>query len=96
MIWISIINRLSYDVTICPALMTDGILWFTDLSTPDPYGILPVVGGALSFVSMMSTTAQNRNVMFKKLFKFMKFFPLISVPIWMTFPAAFNLYWLIS
>ena len=57
MIWISVINRLAYDVTICPALMTDGLLWFQDLSTPDPYGILPVCGGVLSFISMMSTTA---------------------------------------
>ena len=77
-------------------MMTDGILWFKDLSVPDPTGILPVLGGVMSFVAMMSSSASNRNPMFRKVFKYFKFLPLISVPIWMTFPAAFNLYWLSS
>lgn len=30
----------------------------------------------------------------RKMAKFLKLLPLISVPIWMTFPAAFNVYWM--
>lgn len=46
------INRLSYDFTTNPAILTDGILWFKDLSSPDPYGILPIVGGIISYLNV--------------------------------------------
>lgn len=36
-VFISMINRLSYNYDIKPAIMTDGFLWFTDLSSPDPW-----------------------------------------------------------
>lgn len=32
----------------------------------------------------------------KKFAKFFKLLPLISIPIWMTFPAAFNVYWIVT
>ena len=94
MIYISMINRLSYDFTINPAILTDGFLWFKDLSSPDPLGILPIVGGCFSLLNVMSTNVSGGNANVKKFSKFLKILPLISVPIWMTFPAAFNIYWL--
>jgi membrane protein insertase Oxa1/YidC/SpoIIIJ len=47
MIMISMINRISYNIDINPAILTDGILWFKDLSSPDPYGILPIASGII-------------------------------------------------
>ena len=97
LVYISMINRVSYNFDINPAILTDGILWFKDLSAPDPLGILPVVGGAISLLNIMSVSgggASNQN--FRKFGKFMRVMPLISIPIWMTFPAAFNVYWIVN
>jgi len=58
-IYISLINRLAYNVDINPAIMTDGILWFKDLSSPDPIGILPFLGGFLSLLNIMSASASQ-------------------------------------
>jgi YidC/Oxa1 family membrane protein insertase len=96
MVYISMINRLSYDYDINPAILTDGILWFKDLSSPDPYGILPILGGLFSMLNIMSTNAGGGNNQMRKISKFLRVLPLISVPIWMTFPAAFNVYWLVT
>jgi YidC/Oxa1 family membrane protein insertase len=90
------INRLSYNFDINPAILTDGILWFKDLSSPDPTGILPVIGGVLSMLNILSTSTTGGNANFRKFAKFMRVMPLISIPIWMTFPAAFNLYWAVT
>jgi hypothetical protein len=56
---------------------------------------LPVLGGGISMLNILST-ATGGNATFRKFSKFMKVMPLLSIPIWMTFPAAFNLYWLVN
>ena len=96
LVYIARINNLSYDFTICPSMMTDGYLWFTDLTQPDPTGILPIIGGVFSLLNILSSNATSANQTARKMSKLMRIFPLISVPIWMTFPAAFNLYWLVT
>ena len=96
MVYISMINRLSYNFDINPAILTDGILWFKDLSSPDPTGILPVLGGTLSMLNILSTSNAGANSQFRKFAKLFRILPLISIPIWMTFPAAFNIYWLVT
>ena len=96
MVYISMINRLSYNFDINPAILTDGILWFKDLSSPDPTGILPVLGGMFTFLNVISNNTASGNATMRKFSKFFRVFPLISIPIWMTFPAAFNVYWLIT
>ena len=96
LVYISLINRVSYNFDINPAILTDGILWFKDLSSPDPWGVLPVVGGMLSLLNVMSAGGANTNSNFRKFSKFMRVMPLISIPIWMTFPSAFNLYWMVN
>lgn len=73
--------------------MSDGLLWFSDLSSPDPTGILPVLGGTISLLNMLTTSTLNTNSVMRKMRRYMYLFPLVTVPIWMTFPAAFNLYW---
>jgi len=96
MVYISIINRLSYNFDINPAILSDGILWFQDLSSPDPWGILPVAGGLMSLLNILTNSNTASSAKMRKYSKYLKVFPLISIPIWMTFPAAFNIYWLIS
>ena len=94
-VYISVINRLSYNFDINPAIMTDGILWFKDLSSPDPYGILPLIGGCISLMNTFSTSMSGANTNMRKMARMFRMMPLISIPIWMTFPSAFNIYWII-
>lgn len=96
LVYISMINRLSFNYDLNPAILTDGFLWFKDLSAPDPYGILPLLGGVVSLLNILSTSTTTVTPTMRKLRKYIYFLPLISVPIWMTFPAAFNLYWISS
>jgi YidC/Oxa1 family membrane protein insertase len=93
-VFISMINRLSYNYDIKPAILTDGFLWFTDLSSPDPYGVLPVIGGTITLLNILSTSTTNVNPMMRRIRRYMYFFPFITIPVWMTFPSAFNLYWM--
>ena len=95
MVYISMINRISYDYQINPAILTDGMLWFKDLSSPDPTGILPIMGGIFSLLNVMSTNTSGGNAKMRKFGKVLRLLPLVSIPIWMTFPAAFNIYWLV-
>ena len=94
--FISLINKLSYDCTINPAILTDGFLWFTDLTAPDPLGILPVVGAGLTLMNMMNSQVTSTNETIRKVRRYMFVLPLLTAPVWMTFPVAFNLYWMIS
>ena len=55
LVFISLINKLSYDCTINPAVLTDGFLWFSDLTSPDPYGILPILGASLTFMNLLNS-----------------------------------------
>jgi YidC/Oxa1 family membrane protein insertase len=40
-----------------PGMTKQGVLWFTDLSVPDPYMILPVVAG-LGFLAVLEVGAE--------------------------------------
>lgn len=53
MIYMSMINRLSFNYEINQKILTEGMLWFKDLSSPDPTGILPVLGGTLTLLNML-------------------------------------------
>ena len=81
-------QRLSYQYDINPAILTDGLLWFKDLSSPDPTGILPILGGTVSLLNMLSTSTLNSNSVMRKMRRYMYLFPLVTVPIWMTFPVV--------
>ena len=96
LVWISMINRLAFNYDINPAILTEGMLWFKDLSSPDPFGILPFVGGLVSLLNIMSTTTTNLTTTMRKLRRYLFVLPLLSIPIWMTFPVAFNIYWIFS
>lgn len=91
----SIVTRMAYNAHDYPGMLTDGILWFKDLSSPDPYGILPIICGLMSFINIVTSANMGSNPMFRKFMKGFRLLPLISIPIYMTFPVAFNIYWII-
>ena len=94
LVYISMINRLAFNYDIQPGMLTEGFFWFKDLSSPDPTGILPLLGGIVSLLNILTTSTMNTSSMMRKFRRYIYIFPFISVPIWMTFPSAFNLYWL--
>jgi len=96
LVYISMINRLSFNYDLCPNILTDGFLWFRDLSAPDPYGILPLIGGVVSLLNILSTSTTSMTPTMRKIRRYVYFLPLISVPIWMTFPAVKYLLLIIS
>ncbi|MDP0488923.1 MAG: YidC/Oxa1 family membrane protein insertase [Fusobacterium sp. JB021] len=66
-------------------------LWFS-LITPDPFFILPILNGAISFVQQKIMGTAN-NPQMKKM---MYMFPLMMVFISYKMPGGLQLYWLIS
>ena len=96
MVWVSLINRMAFNYDKNPELLTQGLLWFKDLSQPDPFCILPVIGAGVTLMTMMSNTNAAMNATMRKMRRYMFILPLLSIPIWMTFPSAFNLYWVCS
>lgn len=81
MVYISMINRLSYNFEMNPAILNEGMLWFTDLSSPDPTGMLPLLGGVVSLLNFLTSRTNNSNSTFRKMRKFIIFLPLLAVPI---------------
>ena len=84
------INRLAFNYDQCPSMLTDGFLWFKDLSAPDPYGILPLLGGLISLLNILSTTTTSITPTMRRIRRYVYVLPLISIPIWMTFPAVYQ------
>jgi len=96
MTYISLVNKLSYNYNMSPAMLTEGLFWFRDLSSPDPYCILPVLGGLINVLNMLNTTVTSGSTVMRKMRKYILIMPLISIPVQMTFPSAFNIYWISS
>jgi membrane protein insertase Oxa1/YidC/SpoIIIJ len=88
LVYISLVNRLSLNYDLNPAILTEGFLWFKDLSAPDPYGILPIIGGLITWLNILSTSTTTVSPTMRKMKKFLFLLPMISIPIWMTFPAV--------
>lgn len=88
MVYISMINRLSYNFEINPAILNEGLLWFKDLSSPDPTGLLPLAGGVISLLNFLTSRTNNSNATFRKMRKFIILLPILAVPIQMTFPVV--------
>lgn len=71
LVYISMINRLSYNYDVNPAILTEGFFWFKDLSAPDPTGILPVIGGVVSLLNILTSTASNSSPAMRKFRKYL-------------------------
>ena len=67
------------------------ILWITDLSSKDPFYILPILMGAVMFFQQRSTMPAGMDPAQAAMFKYM---PLIFTLLFMNFPSGLVLYWL--
>lgn len=67
------------------------VLWITDLSSKDPYYILPILMGAVMFFQQRSTMPAGMDPAQAAMFKYM---PLIFTLLFMNFPSGLVLYWL--
>lgn len=69
------------------------ILWIDDLSTKDPYFILPIIMGASMYVQQKLSHNPGMDPMQQKI---MQFLPLIFMFFFMLFPAGLVLYWVVN
>ena len=67
------------------------IWWITDLSSKDPYYILPILMGAVMFFQQRSALPSGMDPTQAAMFKYM---PLIFTLLFMNFPSGLVLYWL--
>jgi membrane protein insertase Oxa1/YidC/SpoIIIJ len=86
--WMSLINRLAFSHNDNPALTTDGLLWFKDLTAPDPTGVLPIVGSLITMLNIMTSSTSTTSATARKMRRYLFVLPMLSAPIWMTFPAV--------
>uniref|UniRef100_A0A670ZQC9 Membrane insertase YidC/Oxa/ALB C-terminal domain-containing protein n=1 Tax=Pseudonaja textilis TaxID=8673 RepID=A0A670ZQC9_PSETE len=83
-----------------PSMQTGGLWWFTDLTAPDPYYILPVMVSVTMWIvtevrfGQFETGPPNPNLdLMKKVFRVM---PVVFLPFIISFPTAIFTYWLTS
>jgi YidC/Oxa1 family membrane protein insertase len=69
------------------------ILWIEDLSSMDPYYVLPLLMGITMFVQQKITPNQMQDEMQKKLFMAL---PVIFTFFFLWFPAGLTLYWFVN
>ena len=69
------------------------ILWINDLSSMDPYYVLPILMGITMFVQQKITPNQMQDETQKKIFQFL---PVIFTVFFLWFPAGLTLYWFIN
>lgn len=81
-----------------PSFKHGGAFWFTDLSTPDPLYIFPVLT-AMSFLITVELNVQEGmegNPMAATMKKFSRVLAVLTVPFTMSFPKAIFCYWVTS
>jgi YidC/Oxa1 family membrane protein insertase len=95
--WFFSLRYMSNLPEVYPQMLTEGYLWFTDLSTYDPYFLLPVIAACASSLSISrSPNLARNNVMMPMLSqytKYLKYLPFASLAFTGFFPASINLYW---
>ncbi|KXS34605.1 MULTISPECIES: membrane protein insertase YidC [Idiomarina] len=69
------------------------VFWIQDLSTKDPYYILPILMGISMFVMQRLQPTPATDPMQQKLFQYM---PVIFTVFFLWFPSGLVLYWLVS
>jgi len=95
--WFFSLRYMSNLPEIYPQILTEGYLWFTDLSTYDPYFLLPVMAACASSLSISRSPNLARNNVSMPLLsqytKYLKYLPFASLAFTGFFPASINLYW---
>lgn len=59
--WFLSLRYLSNLPEIYPQILSEGYLWFTDLSNYDPYGVLPVLAAIVTSLSILKSPNLARN-----------------------------------
>ena len=75
-----------------PTFASGGLLWFTDLTRPDPYLALPVLSASLLIAA---GEASGKNVDPRQR-RMMRFLPLVFTALIARFPAGLFVYWVTS
>ncbi len=75
-----------------PSFANGGLLWFTDLTRPDPYLVLPVLSASLLIVA---GEVSGKNVDPRQR-RMMRFLPLVFTALIARFPAGLFVYWVTS
>jgi YidC/Oxa1 family membrane protein insertase len=77
------------------SMKTGGVFWFTDLTVPDPYYVLPVLacGCFVASIELGGETGVGnpQTARLKNVFRLM---PIILIPITASFPTGLFMYWL--
>lgn len=79
-----------------PSFKEGGALWFTDLTTADPYFILPIMSGlfTLATIELGAMDGMQGQPMIGKMKMFFRGFAVLIVPLTASFPKALFCYWL--
>ena len=73
-------------------LQTGGILWFTDLTAPDPYLILPVVSLGLTYMNLQrGVTQENKDFIVNRFKSMIQMWLIITLPISSHWPAVISI-----
>ncbi|CAD6209250.1 unnamed protein product [Miscanthus lutarioriparius] len=97
-IFMSFFFAISNMVEKVPSMKGGGLYWFTDLTTPDNFFILPVLT-SLTFLATVELNMQDGmegNPMAKTMKKVSRFFGVMFVPFTIGFPKAIFFYWVTS
>ena len=71
-------------------LKTGGLFWFTDLSVPDPYMVLPILSiGTTYFNLQTGVNEQNKNWLINRIRYYVQIWLIITLPISVNWPAVF-------
>ncbi|XP_070849441.1 mitochondrial inner membrane protein OXA1L [Chaetodon trifascialis] len=80
-----------------PSLQTGGALWFLDLTTSDPFYILPlVVTGTMFFILELGAESGIDNPNLRAMKTVFRIMPFVILPLTINFPTAVFTYWLTS
>lgn len=80
------------------SMATGGVFWFTDLTVPDPYYILPLITSATFYLTIeLGTDSAKLNSQNLQTMKYvLRALPLMILPFTLNFPGAILTYWACS
>ncbi|KAG6515648.1 hypothetical protein ZIOFF_026077 [Zingiber officinale] len=97
-VFMSFFFAISNMVEKVPSFKGGGTLWFTDLTTPDPQYILPILTALVFFatVELNMLEGMEGNSMAKTMKNFSRGLAVLTVPFTASFPKAIFCYWVTS
>ena len=79
------------------SMASGGIWWFTDLTIPDPYFILPIMTSLTMLATLeLGVDGQRASSLTPQMRMLMRIMPLVMLPVTISFPSAMLCYWTTS